>query len=52
MVIRLFPLISAHRWASSVEHTPQVKRDIQERHETAKLGGGLKRIAGQNKKVI
>ena len=41
----------SHRWVSSAEHTLQVKQDIKEKREKAKLGGGLKRIEAQHKRV-
>ena len=44
------PIICS-RWASSAEHTLQVKQDICLRREASKQGGGAKRIAGQHKKV-
>jgi len=40
----------SHRWVSSAEHTLQVKQDIKEKREKAKLGGGLKRIEAQHKR--
>ena len=40
------------RWSSSVEHTLQVRKDIENQRELSKQGGGPKRIASQHKKVL
>ena len=39
------------RWSSSVEHTLQVRKDIERQRELSRQGGGPKRIASQHKKV-
>lgn len=39
------------RWSSTVEHTLQVRKDIERQRELSRQGGGPKRIAGQHKKV-
>lgn len=45
----LAPLQS--RWSSSIEHTLQVRKDIESKRELSRQGGGPKRIASQHKKV-
>ncbi len=48
----LTPLIStSYRWVSSIQHTIQVKKDIEIQRDASRLGGGAKRIEGQHKKV-
>ncbi|KAI9562996.1 hypothetical protein GHT06_010452 [Daphnia sinensis] len=44
----LAPLQS--RWSSSIEHTLQVRKDIESKRELSRQGGGPKRIASQHKK--
>jgi hypothetical protein len=39
------------RWSSSIEHTLQVRKDIDHQRELSRLGGGPKRIDSQHKKV-
>jgi len=39
------------RFASSAEHTIQVKKDIEAKRLAAHQGGGTKRIKGQHGKV-
>ena len=39
------------RWSSSIEHTLQVRKDIDHQRELSRQGGGPKRIDSQHKKV-
>ena len=43
--------ITSLRFASSAEHTIQVKKDIEAKRLAAHQGGGTKRIKGQHGKV-